>query len=114
MVRTLTMMSKSRRQPLAYTIVPVMFDRRTQASVSSLLAIRNTYPKQVWPGMIPIDTKFRDASKAGLAPHLFEPNSRGVEAYGSLYRWLIQRSEEHTSELQSRGHLVCRLLLANK
>src|SRR5207253_9490251 len=23
----------------------------------------------------------------------------------------IQRSEEHTSELQSRGHLVCRLLL---
>src|SRR5690625_6894777 len=25
-----------------------------------------------------------------------------------------QRSEEHTSELQSRGHLVCRLLLAKK
>src|SRR5690625_6964443 len=24
------------------------------------------------------------------------------------------RSEEHTSELQSRGHLVCRLLLARK
>src|SRR5690625_5517392 len=24
------------------------------------------------------------------------------------------RSEEHTSELQSRGHLVCRLLLAKK
>src|SRR5690625_6586925 len=24
---------------------------------------------------------------------------------------LTQRSEEHTSELQSRGHLVCRLLL---
>src|SRR5690625_6472647 len=24
------------------------------------------------------------------------------------------RSEEHTSELQSRGHLVCRLLLENK
>src|SRR5690625_6057349 len=26
----------------------------------------------------------------------------------------IQRSEEHTSELQSRGHLVCRLLLEKK
>src|SRR5439155_11147247 len=25
-----------------------------------------------------------------------------------------RRSEEHTSELQSRGHLVCRLLLENK
>src|SRR5690625_5680163 len=26
----------------------------------------------------------------------------------------VTRSEEHTSELQSRGHLVCRLLLAKK
>src|SRR5437660_12299631 len=27
---------------------------------------------------------------------------------------LTSRSEEHTSELQSRGHLVCRLLLEKK
>src|SRR5439155_26947884 len=27
---------------------------------------------------------------------------------------LCRRSEEHTSELQSRGHLVCRLLLEKK
>src|SRR5207253_3702019 len=27
---------------------------------------------------------------------------------------LLDRSEEHTSELQSRGHLVCRLLLEKK
>src|SRR5690625_6885456 len=27
---------------------------------------------------------------------------------------LVKRSEEHTSELQSRGHLVCRLLLEKK
>src|SRR5690625_5381592 len=27
---------------------------------------------------------------------------------------LTDRSEEHTSELQSRGHLVCRLLLEKK
>src|SRR5439155_23796368 len=29
-------------------------------------------------------------------------------------RVLVHRSEEHTSELQSRGHLVCRLLLEKK
>src|SRR5690625_6169501 len=29
-------------------------------------------------------------------------------------RFLEFRSEEHTSELQSRGHLVCRLLLEKK
>src|SRR5690625_6952437 len=27
---------------------------------------------------------------------------------------MVSRSEEHTSELQSRGHLVCRLLLEKK
>src|SRR5690625_6868806 len=27
---------------------------------------------------------------------------------------VVARSEEHTSELQSRGHLVCRLLLEKK
>src|SRR3712207_8144834 len=29
-------------------------------------------------------------------------------------RWLVLRSEEHTSELQSRQYLVCRLLLVKK
>src|SRR5690625_6634049 len=32
----------------------------------------------------------------------------GLEIFGEI------RSEEHTSELQSRGHLVCRLLLEKK
>src|SRR5439155_26457053 len=34
-----------------------------------------------------------------------------VEQAKTFWRW---RSEEHTSELQSRGHLVCRLLLEIK
>src|SRR5690625_6887126 len=35
---------------------------------------------------------------------------------GQLVRFnpVTRRSEEHTSELQSRGHLVCRLLLEEK
>lgn len=88
MVNTLQMMSKSRRKALEYSIVPVMYDRRTQASVTSLRTIRNSYPEQVWAGHIPVDTKFRDASKAGVPPHLFDATSRGVEAYRSLYKWL--------------------------
>src|SRR5690625_6254149 len=35
-----------------------------------------------------------------------------IEATQSGRTWL--RSEEHTSELQSRGHLVCRLMPDNK
>src|SRR5690625_2244647 len=41
-----------------------------------------------------------------------------IIAYGAYkdknYHRLALRSEEHTSELQSRGHLVCRLLLEKK
>src|SRR5690625_3584658 len=33
---------------------------------------------------------------------------------GITYHLITFRSEEHTSELQSRGHLVCRLLLEKK
>src|SRR5206468_11989185 len=33
---------------------------------------------------------------------------------GRIYREVAQRSEEHTSELQSRSDIVCRLLLENK
>src|SRR3989442_5055036 len=31
-----------------------------------------------------------------------------------LHQFRVKRSEEHTSELQSRPHLVCRLLLEKK
>ncbi len=88
MVNTLSMMSRSRKQPINYTIVPVMYDRRTQASVSSLRSIRNTYGDKVWAGHVPVDTRFRDASKQGMPPHLFDPAARGVESYTSLCHWL--------------------------
>src|SRR5258708_11902784 len=44
---------------------------------------------------------------AGRRPKL------SVEQQEAL-RQLVERSEEHTSELQSPDHLVCRLLLAKK
>src|SRR5690625_6981748 len=40
-------------------------------------------------------------------------NNHLIEKVGRELRDLM-RSEEHTSELQSRGHLVCRLLLEKK
>src|SRR5437870_6325173 len=41
----------------------------------------------------------------------------GVEPARGMKKGVVNdadRSEEHTSELQSRGHLVCRLLLEKK
>src|SRR5437660_2211961 len=49
----------------------------------------------------------------------YEPPEGACFSYRTLYTALKEfetdlRSEEHTSELQSRGHLVCRLLLEKK
>src|SRR2546421_8731348 len=39
---------------------------------------------------------------------------RGLERQIYYTTWVLNRSEEHTSELQSRSDLVCRLLLEKK
>src|SRR5690606_13023507 len=49
MLRTLDMVSRSRGKVLPHLIVPTLFDRRTQASVSSLRLLRNTYREPMWP-----------------------------------------------------------------
>src|SRR2546422_5988271 len=56
--------------------------------------------------LFPYTTLFR-------SPYLGGPDERGDVHRRALFREL-RRSEEHTSELQSRLHLVCRLLLEKK
>src|SRR5207253_10526507 len=73
---------------------------------------------------LPISRKLNDASgEAGepvtraasrAAPPMGSEGCRSV-APTARPKWARSgRSEEHTSELQSRGHLVCRLLLEKK
>src|SRR5437870_7057300 len=53
-----------------------------------------------------------------LLGHLAASGSVGLAEESRIervaHRVALDRSEEHTSELQSRGHLVCRLLLEKK
>src|SRR5262245_62813036 len=44
----------------------------------------------------------------------FAVGFRSVGSFSSVFHRLVGRSEEHTSELQSLRHLVCRLLLEKK
>src|SRR6202043_3890596 len=57
--------------------------------------------------LFPYTTLFRSDPPPGV-PRQRGPRSRDCHAAPP------PRSEEHTSELQSRGHLVCRLLLEKK
>src|SRR5690625_5878251 len=55
----------------------------------------------------------RVATDEGWIDHTTQVGQTGVTITPRLYIG-AGRSEEHTSELQSRGHLVCRLLLGKK
>src|SRR5258708_25102481 len=54
-----------------------------------------------------------DLARLRVHGHLGHPGAPGMEI-GALRIQGLQRSEEHTSELQSPDHLVCRLLLEKK
>src|SRR3712207_6952875 len=77
--------------------------------------------------LFPYTTLFRSAMKMGqalsameaalpeqLAGPYRETLIRLQEAAPAMPTDLVHRSEEHTSELQSRQYLVCRLLLEKK
>src|SRR5947208_13130403 len=88
------------------------------------------------PTLFPYTTLFRstasDGSSHGVCPgcpitllpflerkppHLCHRQGFSVHSFASwteARRLSLQRSEEHTSELQSPDHLVCRLLLEKK
>ncbi len=103
MMHTLEMITRSRRKPLACLLVPTLFDRRTQASVSSLLQLRNRYPDRLWRAAIPVDTRLRDASARGVTPLALDRSSRGVRAYGSLLRTLLAADAMSSSSTSAQA-----------
>lgn len=100
MLHTLQMIMRSQKNQLPYTIVPTMFDRRTQASVKSLNLLRKTYQDDLWKFAVPVDTKFRDASQAGVIPSKLDAQTHGVRAYRHLLDELLAR----TGALKERQH----------
>src|SRR5690625_852286 len=65
-----------------------------------------------------IDTDDRQAQlqnrSVGNAGAVFHGHGGAADNQETEIERFLRRSEEHTSELQSRGHLVCRLLLEKK
>src|SRR2546422_1776267 len=57
---------------------------------------------------------FHGVGKNRLGRSLAAKFGSRISQHRSAARIVLQRSEEHTSELQSRLHLVCRLLLEKK
>src|SRR2546422_7173732 len=64
--------------------------------------------------LFPYTTLFRSPDGRALARAQVEPGGAEGEGRPGDAEAHDERSEEHTSELQSRLHLVCRLLLEKK
>src|SRR5690625_6854647 len=83
--------------------------------VTMLVAQRKDAPSGRAPGG---GRKHDDPDAFGFPGRSHSPRGRHHKASPviliRIVRRVRSRSEEHTSELQSRGHLVCRLLLEKK
>jgi len=88
MIKTMDIMQVEQDAPFTYTIVPTMFDKRTKASILAYRKLQELYGGNVWPGVIPVDTNFRNASESQKVPSDFAPSSRGVVTYKSLLKHL--------------------------
>src|SRR2546429_5905047 len=69
-------------------------------------------PKRTPPSLSVSFTSVREAIHAGTRPNASSAAALIAAENPKIRR--SRRSEEHTSELQSRLHLVCRLLLEKK
>ena len=90
-MHSMEIMEKSLGTSFAYTIVPTMYDRRVNAATEAYKTLKATYNQSVWPGVIPVDTRFRDASQAQSPPSQFCPKSRGVFAYSKLLQFILKQ-----------------------
>ena len=99
MMKTFEIMQRSKRDKFRYTVIPTMFDKRTRASLMTLQSIKEQYGEAVWNAVIPIDTKFRDASLLHIPPSIYAPGSRGTYAYETLLNYLDALERQRTHEV---------------
>src|SRR5437870_10251615 len=92
-----------------FVLLSFFFLRRRRPPSSTLFPYTTLFRSGAFDGSTAITDPVKCARMvSGLS------GSPGFPAVRSTRTFKESRSEEHTSELQSRGHLVCRLLLEKK
>src|SRR5690625_1202362 len=90
------------RNPFELTIAVLLSAQTTDENVNRVT--RDLFEKYKTPeDYLAVDVKELEEDIRSIG--LFRTKAKNIQKL---------RSEEHTSELQSRGHLVCRLLLEKK
>src|SRR3989440_10889981 len=98
----------------------LLFDRLPLSSFFYFFFFNDTATTEIYTlslhDALPISriTCWISTSASAIAPPGSSTKRACVDCHVSAYRSRTPRSEEHTSELQSRSDLVCRLLLEKK
>src|SRR3712207_8449255 len=92
----------------------IFFFNDTATTEIYTLSLHDALPicgRRRWEGGARVEGLWSGAGDGGAAP---APPRRTAPPVRASFGLLQLRSEEHTSELQSRQYLVCRLLLEKK
>ena len=104
MMQSLTMLETKLNKSLPSTILPTMFDKRLKASARSYQTLREEYPNNLWKGVIPVDTQFREASSQLKPINIAYPKAKGNKAYTmALMHIQHQCRPEKISKLSHRS-----------
>src|SRR3712207_7857954 len=96
-----------KRRPPKSTLVPYTTLVRSRHTRRAHRALQGAH------GGLQVPAQRRDRRRAAEDRHRQDPPPRAARRRLTDRPWARPRSEEHTSELQSRQYLVCRLLLEN-
>src|SRR5207253_11216978 len=99
-------------RPLSSTLFPYTTLFRSLVAMALVLAGCGAFFRPRPAGVEATRSPMEEAPRppAPEPPKLVEQLTRVASELSELQNVVAKRSEEHTSELQSRGHLVCRLL----
>src|SRR5690625_6068782 len=99
-------------------VAKAAMDMNYYISFSGIVTFKSATELQAVARYVPLDRMLIETDSPYLAPvpHRGKTNEPANVKYVAEFIAALRgvRSEEHTSELQSRGHLVCRLLLEKK
>jgi len=101
MMRTLKMIEHSLKTEIIYHVLPTLYDKRTIASKQCLQQLQEENPEHITTAVIPVDTKFRDASHVGKPLSRMAAKTHGNVAYKNF---LKEVGVEDVNELIADNH----------
>ena len=97
LMNTVQMVRKHLNKSLALLgVVLTMHDFRTRISNEVIREVRGYFKGSVFQTIIPRNVKLSEAPSHGQPIHIYDPRSRGAEAYAQLATEVMRIAEEST------------------